>query len=558
VGRGFTDEAAVRSFLEPRLAALRVPEGLAGLDRATTRLRDAVVSGQKIGVFGDYDVDGVTTAALLTQALQQFGAEVVSRVARRDSGYGFGDDAASFFVNEGCAVIVVGDCGTSDISAIEVAAAEGVDVVVIDHHTVPEPDPDKPHPAFALVNPFRHDSTFPFRGMASVGLAFYAMAALRTRLRKEGWDNEVDLRGLLDLVAVGTVADLVPLVGENRILTAVGLQVLSQRRRPGFAALLQAAGVKDAAIDDKVVGWKLSPRLNAPGRLGDAQPALDVLLAETAAEAEAAAGAIEQANQRRRVEQERVHEEARAQVLAEEHGAAIVVAGKGWLSGVVGIVAARLVDEFHKPAIVIAIDDEGVGRGSARTTAGVHLYEALAHSEEHLVRFGGHAQAAGLTIDEVRVDEFRASVSSYCAGAGVGGRPPVLVDAEVDLQQLDVRLVRELETLAPFGKANARPTLVCAGLTVVQSRRVGDGSHLKLSVRGEAGAEFGAIAFGMGERAPEPGARVHVAFSPAISHWAGRRRIELTVTEFWDAEQLPSTDNRAPSADNRQPITDNR
>nr|MDQ3368763.1 DHH family phosphoesterase [Myxococcota bacterium] len=349
VARGVIEPSDAQGFIDPRLAALRPPTGLAGLPRAVNRIADAVQQGERIGVFGDYDVDGVTTAALLTSFLRAAGATVEVAVARRDAGYGFTPGAAEDFARRGCKLIVTGDCGTSDIGSIVTAAALGVEVIVVDHHTVPPAD--VPHPAIALVNPFRTDSTFPFRGMASVGLAFYVAAAVRSELRDRGhFQNrrEPDVRELLDLVALGTIADLVPLAAENRILTALGLRRLQSRVRPGVAALLAVAGVDlEREVDARTVGWKLAPRINAPGRLGAAEPSLALLLAgaDTAAER---AQVLEAANTERRAVQDRVMAEALDAVGDRDPGAAIVIAGEGWPSGVVGIVAAKLVDKYQR------------------------------------------------------------------------------------------------------------------------------------------------------------------------------------------------------------------
>jgi single-stranded-DNA-specific exonuclease len=547
-GRGVSDAARARAYLEPRLGGLRQPQGLAGLEEGVERLVGAIRQRETIGVFGDYDVDGVTTTALLTAFFASLGVKVVPRVAQRAAGYGFGPGDAQYFAEQGCQLLVTGDCGTSDVAAITEARQRGLDTIVVDHHTVPEGAPVD-HPARALINPFRADSTFPFRGMASVGLAFYLAAAVRTRLRETGHFgsacDEPDLRELLDLVALGTIADLVPLTGENRILTAVGLGQLALRRRPGLAALLARAGVASgAAIDERTVGWKLAPRLNAPGRLGDAMPALRLLLSRDAASAEAAAGELEDANLRRRELQDAVLAEAldqQEQRLSAGHDdAAVVVAGRGWASGVVGIVAAKLVERYRRPAFVIAVDDAtGEGRGSARTPAGIDLYRALATCRDRLVRFGGHAAAAGLTVRESEIDALRAELSAAVRiqeslpEAGAGG--PLTADAQVNLAEVDERLVQELIAMAPFGNGNEQPMLVGCGMRVRESRRVGDGSHLKLLLDDATGRCRPGIAFGRGHDDPGPGARIDVAFAPGINRWNGRTEVELTVRAFWNA-----------------------
>lgn len=508
---------------------------------AVTRIADAVVRGERIGVFGDYDVDGVTTAALLASFLRASGAQVHVAVARREAGYGFTSEAATGFASAGCTLIVTGDCGTNDLDAIRAAAVRGIEVIVVDHHAVPAEG--QAHPSRSLVNPFRADSTFPFRGMASVGLAFYVAASVRTELRDRGWylaRPEPDVRELLDLVALGTVADLVPLTAENRILTSLGLRRLQSRTRPGLAALLASAGVdRDLPIDARTIAWKLAPRINAPGRLGAAEPALALLLADADSAAERATE-LEDANTMRRAIQDRVMDEALAKLRAsgvdENPGAAIVIAGEAWPSGVVGIIASKLVDRFHRPAFVIALDPvSGVGRGSARTVPGVNLYEALHCAAPHLQRYGGHAAAAGFTIGGDAVPAFADVIADACGKMAEGSVPIssiVDIDAEVALREVDERLAEELSGLGPFGQHNAAPVLVTRAVVVKSTRRVGNGAHLKLTVEDRHHASRDAIGFGLGERTVEVGDTVDLAFMPRISTWQGRRSAELEVSDL--------------------------
>ena len=540
VARGVTEPRAAQSFIDPRLAALRPPTGLAGMSRAVSRIADAVIDGRRVGVFGDYDVDGVTTAALLTSFLRSVGCEVEVAVARRDAGYGFTAAAAADFAARGCEVIVTGDCGTNDLEAIAVATAHRIDVIVVDHHTVP--GADAPHPALALVNPYRTDSTFPFRGMASVGLAFYVAAAVRTELRERrfferaGGPSEPDVRELLDLVALGTIADLVPLACENRILTALGLRRLQSRARPGVAALLAAAGVaEDREVDARTVAWKLAPRINAPGRLGAAMPSLALLLANAESAAERAQ-ALETANTDRRAIQDRVMAEAIELLGDRDPGPAVVIAGEGWPAGVVGIVAAKLVDRYQRPAFVVGIDPEtGVGRGSARTAGGVNLYRALTEAAPWLDKYGGHAAAAGFTVRREAIAALGESLASACAALAAGSGPVPAgrdVDAEVRLAEVDERLAQELAGLGPFGQDNPSPVLVTRNARVSAVRRVGDGSHLKLTIEDDAATTRTAIGFQLGDREVDVGARVDLAFLPTVSTWQGRRSAELELSDL--------------------------
>ncbi|HEY0192390.1 MAG TPA: single-stranded-DNA-specific exonuclease RecJ [Kofleriaceae bacterium] len=539
VGRGVIEPRAAQGFIDPRLAALRPPTGLAGMSRAVGRIADAVVAGARIGVFGDYDVDGVTTAALLTSFLRAAGASVEVAVARRDAGYGFTSSAADDFAARGCRVIITGDCGTNDLDAIATAAGHGIDVIVVDHHTVPADCAS--HPALSLVNPYRADSTFPFRGMASVGLAFYVAAAVRTELRERRYFErsarpEPDVRDLLDLVALGTIADLVPLSSENRILTALGLRRLQSRARPGVAALLAAAGgSEDRDVDARTVAWKLAPRINAPGRLGAAEPSLALLLADASNAGERAA-ALESANTERRTIQDRVMAEALEMLGDRDPGPAVVIAGEGWPPGVVGIVAAKLVDRYQRPAFVVGIDPvTGIGRGSARTAGGVNLYKALCEAAPHLDRYGGHAAAAGFTMNRAKLAQVSELLGGACGRLAAGSGPVVAgreVDAEVRLAEIDERLAEELAGIGPFGQDNASPVLAARNVRVKEVRRVGDGSHLKLTLEDELSTTRTAIGFGLGDRPIEAGARVDLTFFPMVKTWQGRRTAELELSDL--------------------------
>lgn len=550
LARGLREPASARQFLAPRLAELRPPTGLAGFERGVERIARAVQAGEPIAVFGDYDVDGVTTAALLTAFLRSVGASVITQVAHREQGYGFSPEVASNLLGRGARLIVIGDCGTSDVPALELAASQQVDVVVIDHHTVPAHG--AAHPSYALINPYREDSSFPFRGLASVGLAFYVAGAVRTRLRQLGHfagRAEPDVRELLDLVALGTIADLVPLTDENRILVAHGLRALATRGRPGLAALLNAIG-GEPAIDEQLVSWRLAPRLNAPGRLGAAAPALALLLAEADA-AEACAAVIEEANTLRRAAQDRVYAEALELLGQGDPGPVIVLGKEGWPSGIAGIIAAKLVDKWQRPAFVVGIDAAtGVGRGSARTARGVNLYQALAGAAHCLSRFGGHAAAAGFSIDtsspswdQALRSALTASVAAQRAALAQGSGPVAIsaptseldeptdacADAELPLARLTPALARELAQLAPFGQGNPAPRLLVRGALVVSARRVGDGSHLQITLGDGRGAERRAIFFRAGELELVAGQRVDCLFGPVLSEWNGRERVELHV-----------------------------
>jgi len=524
VARGIAEADLAARFLAPRLANLRPPEGVADLPRAIERIAAALGAGEIIGVFGDYDVDGVTTAAILTSALRAFGGTVVPRAASRHAGYGLGVDDVGRFAAAGCRLLVTGDCGTSDHEALRAARASGIDTIVIDHHELPEGETA----AYALVNSRRPDDTFPFKGLASCGVAFYLTAALRTRLA-----SAFDPRELLDLVALGTIADMVPLMAENRILVAAGLERLSLRKRPGLAALAVRAELPGGPITAHDAAFRLTPRLNAAGRLGEAQLALDLLLAGDA-DAERLAGELDDQNTERQRVQELVWKEALAQAsaqVAEMDAPALVVGAEGWHAGVVGIIAARLVDRFARPAIAIGFRD-GQGRGSARTVAGVNLFDALARCASHLTKFGGHAGAAGMSIAIDALDGFRDAFAAEAARQlGAGGRSAAFaVDAEVTLGDLDRGFAEELARLEPFGVANREPLFALSGVTTRTTRVVGK-DHLQLTLD-HGGATSEAIAFGFADEDPGAGARVDLVATAELDTFRGLTRTRLKVSKL--------------------------
>jgi single-stranded-DNA-specific exonuclease len=549
-GRGLVDPAAAKRFLGPRLSDLTPPDTMAGLRAAVDLLCAALRSGRRIGVFGDYDVDGVSSATLVGSYLRDCGADVTIRVGRRASGYGLTEADAAAMIEHGCDLVVACDCGTSDAAAVELLRARGRDVIVVDHHQVPA----TPVPASAIINPQQPECRFPFKGLASVGLAFYLCATLRTALRAAGHrfpppatqlgpdagppatsDDGPDPRDGLDLVAIGTIADLAPLTADNRILVRHGLRVLARTRHPGLKALVEISGTSGDSYGTDVVAFRIAPRLNAPGRLGDADAALGVLLETDPRRARALASECDAANRTRQRLQETVYEQAVAAVEARGPLAAPLVfaAGDGWHPGVVGIVAAKLVERYGVPAVVIALEGE-TGRGSARTIPGFHLYEALRGCAPHLVRFGGHAAAAGMTVETSHLEAFREALEAAAREAFPGGRPvaTVRVEACLPLGALTREFCHEVAALEPFGAGNPEPVFCCLGLRVTEQRLVGERQdHLALTLVGD-GVEARAIGFRMADRAPGVGAVIDVAFTPEPDEWRGQSAVQLRIKDL--------------------------
>lgn len=516
INRGIGELAQAQRFLEPRLAQLAAPTEMADLQLGVDRLAHALRHDETIGVFGDYDVDGVSAAAVLGDYLRGCGGTVRLRVARRDEGYGLHPTQARELVAAGCRVLLLADCGTADRDAVEAAGAAGAAVIAVDHHRVLEGG----WPGFALINPQRSDCGFAYKGLCSAGLAFYLTGALRRTLAAER-QGLPDPRDGLELVALGTVADVAPLDGVNRILVARGLERMAESTRPGLRELLRLAAIEGRAVTAEDVAWRLGPRLNAPGRLGDAAVALEVLAERDPARAVAAARACDALNNERKAVQERILGEARAQLEGQGERSFYLLAGEDWHPGVIGIVAGRLTAQRRRPVAVVALEGE-LGRGSARSVPGLDLVELLRAGAPTLLRYGGHAAAAGFSVERRRLPELAEALEGATAGRLAGLAPPRLtVDALVALATIDERLCGAMSRLAPFGASNPEPLFASAAVEVVSSRPVGSG-HLTLSVRQGDGLALPAIAFGFDRPAPSPGARVDVAFVPELDSYRGR------------------------------------
>jgi single-stranded-DNA-specific exonuclease len=529
VARGLVDEAAIRRHLDPRLADLLPPASMAGLAQAVERVGRAVMAGELIGIFGDYDVDGVTSTALLGDFLRRCDAAITLRAARRDEGYGFGEAQAREMLDRGCRVLILADCGTSDVAAVRVVADEGVAVVAIDHHRITRWS--DAWPGLALVNPQRPDCGFGYKGLCSVGLCFYFAAALRRCL--EGAGRTVpDPRHYLDLVALGTVADVAPLDGLNRILVARGLQRIADTERPGLRELLRICDLEGRVPETDEIGWRIGPRLNAPGRLGDATVSLDCLYEQDAEQAVRRARQCDTINEERKEIQGRILEQAleQARPLVAQGQACLLVAGEEWHAGVIGIVASRLVDEFGRPAGVVALEGE-IGRGSARSIPGLDLMELLGGAAEHLLRHGGHAAAAGFSVRRDAIDPLRQRLHEVAAPRLAALQDGVLeADGELPIERIDLALCKQLRRLAPFGNGNPEPTFIACDVRVESVRLVGR-DHLALALRSDRSV-LPAIGFGMRDREVAVGERLDVAFVPEIDNYLSPR-VRLRLRDLW-------------------------
>ena len=529
--RGIADLDQGRLYLSSRLAAMPDPLLMADMESAVGRLCRAVEQGERIAVHGDYDVDGITASALLVENLRSFGATVDYYIPLRlVDGYGLSGEALQRAADSGAKVAVSVDCGVSAHDEARLAKELGLDLIITDHHQPPDHLPE----ALAVINPHRSDCTFPYKGLAGVGVAFMLLVALRSRLRQQGWFDarpEPDLRRSLDLVALGTIADIAPLTGLNRILVTAGLAVLNQGQRPGIAALREVADVKE--VNCGSVGFRLAPRLNAAGRLQDAAQGVALLLEPSPDKALESARHLDDCNRERQAIEQQTLEQALEQLTKTFNASqrSIVLADSEWHSGVIGIVASRLVERFYRPTVLIAVDN-GIGKGSARSIRGFHLYRALYDCQQQLSGFGGHEYAAGLSIPSEHIETFAADFEAVAEKELRDDQlqPRHLFDQEVLLEELTLETVTDLDLLAPFGMGNPQPLLVARNLRAQQVQILGE-KHLRFTAR-QGGYSQPCIAFGMAARIDELAGEFDLLFTPDINEWRGRSSVQLKVKDF--------------------------
>ena len=532
--RGLSDPESAARFLKPSLDHLLDPMGLADMDRAVERLLAAVASGERIAVHGDYDVDGITSTVILRRALELLGGQVTHFIPERlRDGYGLQPAALERLHAEGVHVVVSVDCGIRGAEAAVRARELGLDLIITDHH---EPDNALPQ-AVAVVNPKRHDCTYADKDLAGVGVALKLVQALCVRAGKTHW-----LPAFVKIAAIGTLADVVPLVGENRVIAKLGLQMLSKGpHKVGLRALLEVAGLTGKQIDSYHISFMMAPRINAAGRMSTPDIATRLLLAADegmAAEARGLAEQLETENTRRRTEEQDIVAKARKVIETDpEVGARaiLVVAGEGWHRGVIGIVASKLVDAFYRPTIVLSIED-GIAHGSCRSIPGFDMLAALESCAPMMLRFGGHRQAAGLQIEAARIKEFRRAINAWgdeCLGPD-DLRPRLWLDGPLTFGGISAQVAEELSALAPFGPGNPRPIFQACGVQIVDGPRKLKDRHLKMAFRQERRV-FRAIAWNAAEREAllmEKKESVDLAFSLEENEFQGAKYLEMRVEDF--------------------------
>jgi len=530
-------------FLHATLSDLPDPRQMEGMAQVLERLAAALAGKEKITLFGDYDVDGVASTAMLKLFLEELGGQVASYIPHRlNEGYGLNPAAIEKIAQQGTRLLVTLDCGISAHEEILQARKLGMDVIVVDHHAVPQTLP----PANAILNPLQPGCRYPDKNLCAAGVTFALCMALRKHLREKGWFSngrrEPHLKSFLDLAALATIADVVPLRGVNRILVRYGLEELSCSKRHGICALKEVSGLNGKALTAGRVGFQLAPRINAAGRLDDANLGVRLLSTRDPSEAQKLAHMLDEANTERRAIERRVEEEAT--LLAEAKVArklkGLVLAKEGWHAGVIGIVASRLVDKFHRPVVMVALHD-GVGKGSARSIEGLHLFETLSLCAEWFERFGGHHHAAGLSIQEQWLAAFEERFEAL-AEACLSEEaliPRCRVDLRVGLEQLNEGLVDALQMLAPFGCGNPEPVLAVANVrakpSVLEDKQTRKPTHLKLKLLDAPHIDV--IGFNMAkemstEGGPLSANNFDLAFCAETSSWNGRTSTCLKLRDI--------------------------
>ncbi|MBI1291691.1 single-stranded-DNA-specific exonuclease RecJ [bacterium] len=535
--RGWSAEGALGDYLSPLLRQLQSPFELTHMELAVARALRAVKAGEKICIYGDYDVDGVSSTALVVGALRFLGVDPMVVIPHRfNDGYGMNNARVEEIARAGCTLIITVDTGVTAVEQVRLATERGIDVIVTDHHLAGEGLPD----AVALVNPNRPDVAYPHAPLCGVGVAFKFAHALLKESGRSDADCKAFLMEQLDLVALGTVADVVPLTGENRVFVRHGIEAITRSRRPGIRALLQVAGFADRPITPHTIGFGLGPRLNAAGRTNDATLALRLLLTNDPREAELIARQLDELNRERQEIERSILESSLEEVVGPHADAMphlLVVGGQGWHLGVVGIVASRLTEMFEVPAIVLGIE-ENLAKGSARSVRGFDIHGALVACSSHLVTWGGHAGAAGLKLHASELHPFRLAINEHAQSvlADLDRTIRLTIDAEVQPSDITWAFYRDLQRLQPFGEGNPQPQLMLRHVRTSAPPRIVGKNHLKLRLR--AGQQdFDAIGFGKAHlKELFESADVDIIFRAVENNFQGMSRLELELVDGRPAE----------------------
>jgi single-stranded-DNA-specific exonuclease len=521
-------------YLNPSLNDLHSPLLMKDMKKGVQRLVKAIYNHEEIMIYGDYDADGITSVVILYKFIKEVTPHVAYYIPDRvEEGYGLKNQAIDKFKQKGVKLIITVDCGISDHEQIAYAGSLGIDTIVLDHHEI---SGDLP-PAVANINPNRKDCSFPFKELAGVGIAYNFLIALRGLLRKEGfWKNDKypNLKEYLDIVALGTIGDIAPLVDENRIFAKIGLDLITEGKRPGIKALKEVSGIDNQVIDSFRASFCLIPRINAAGRIASPLDAAALLLSEDIEEARMLAGKLDCYNRRRQSMEKIILNEILSKINNTpnlEKMNALVFASDKWHPGVVGIVASRLVDLFSRPAFVISLKD-GVGKGSGRSVSDFNIYRGIQQCASLLLSYGGHCHAAGISIKEVDIEQFALLLDETIreSGQNLDLVSQTIIDSECQFQDINLSLINQMQMLAPFGSKNPEPVL-CARNIKVSSPTIVGNNHLKMRLTSN-GMSCDSIWFAMGNHLNAlSGANLDVAFTPQINQWNGGSDIQLKMKD---------------------------
>lgn len=533
--RGIKTYDDAKSFFRPTIDLLYDPFLMKDMDEGAERLALAIRKSEKVVVYGDYDVDGTTATACVYTFLKEFGVDADYYIPHRfKEGYGINPEGIQYAHDIGAHLIVSVDCGITAIEEAKEIKAKGMELIICDHHTVGDGIPD----AVAVLDPKRPDCNYPFDGLSGAGVGFKLVQAT---LKKLGLPDSIAYK-FLDLIAISIASDIVPIISENRILMRAGLQMLQNNPRVGIKTLMDLIRMPVSDITTSKIVFSIGPRINAAGRMGDASTAVKLMIAESAGEAKSLAKELESINLRRRDKDSKTMEEALAQIDDEldiDDVSTLVLYKPDWHLGVIGIVASRLVDMFHRPAIMLS-NVEGKIKGSARSIRGFNIYDAMKECEDLLEQFGGHEFAAGLTLEEKNLTEFRRRINqiAYNGLANSSFEPELMVDAKLELAEIDMKFWKLLAQFKPFGPANLRPIFVSEGVQVVGIPTVVGNGHLKMKIKQGNSGVFDAIGFNMHEFLPmvRNGESFSIAYVLEENNWNGRRTLQMRLKDIHLAE----------------------
>ena len=526
VNRGITDKEKIRQFLEPTRQDFYNPYLMKDMEIAVERIIKAIENQEKVIIYGDYDVDGITSTTVLKKFFKDLGLEVSYYIPNRlNEGYGLNKKAIDNIVNEGYSLMITVDCGISAVEEIDYANSLGLETIITDHH---EPGEVLPR-ALAVVDNKRKDSTYPFRDLAGVGVAFKLCQAIGIKL---GLKEETYLK-YLDIVCVGTISDIVPLVDENRVITKLGLLLVKQTKNMGLKSIINSSGYSN--IDSNTISFGVAPRINACGRMGKAEEALELLLSTDIYKVNELTKKLNEHNKERQEIEKSICESALEKIEKNhlDENRTIVVGGEDWHHGVIGIVSSKITDMYFKPSILLSFEEDGIGKGSGRSIPGFDLHQALTKCQNTLEKFGGHSMAVGITIKKEKLEEFREEFEEIAKKEKIEEIVPILnVDAKIELNSVDKEIIESLKALEPFGEANKMPIFAFKNLRIDSIRALSEGKHLKLTLK-ENNRIINAIGFNMGILAEEYriGDKIDVAGILEINTFNGVDNLQINIKD---------------------------